>query len=167
VATGRVLSGVGGVVSALVVVAAIVPLWHRAPPVQLEQPLGVGASLWRGGGAVVVVLDGRARDDLVLGGLRRAAVGRVDVVVVRTAARAAAEVVATLRRRWPDVPVLAPRPDDATVGDSRASVQGAVSPPAGASAHVGGLRLTVAASTPGRLDVDIGLAATSAPARPP
>jgi hypothetical protein len=114
-----------------------------------------------------VVVDGRARDDLVLGGLRRAAVGRVDLVVVRTAARAAAEVVATLRRRWPDVPVLAPRPDDAAVGDTRASVEGAVSPPVGASGDVGGLRLTVAASTPGRLDVDIGLAATSAPARPP
>jgi competence protein ComEC len=167
VAAGRVLSGVGAVVSSVVVVATIVPLWRPAEPVELEQPLGVGASLWRGGGAVVVVVDGRARDDLVLGGLRRAAVGRVDLVVVRTAATAAAEVVATLRRRWPDVPVLAPRPDDAAVGDTRASVEGAVSPPVGASADVGGLRLTVAASTPGRLDVDIGLAVTSAPARPP
>jgi hypothetical protein len=136
------------------VVATVAPL-EGATPVRLEQPLGIGATLWQGGGAAVVVLDGRARDGVVLGGLRRARVSRVDMVVVRTAAQAAVEVVATLRRRWPTAAVLAPRPEGAAPGDRRSSVDGAVSPPAGAAVDIGGLRVTVEGSTVGRLDVRV------------
>jgi competence protein ComEC len=151
---GHLVSGVGGVVMAAVVVATVAPL-EGATPVRLEQPLGIGATLWQGGGAAVVVLDGRARDGVVLGGLRRARVSRVDMVVVRTAAQAAVEVVATLRRRWPTAAVLAPRPEGAAPGDRRSSVDGAVSPPAGAAVDIGGLRVTVEGSTVGRLDVRV------------
>src|SRR5690606_7770253 len=61
--------GVALVVGTLVV-AAVAPLVSHEPP-PLERSLGLGATLWRGGGAAVLVLDGRARGDAVLGGLRR------------------------------------------------------------------------------------------------
>ena len=157
---GRVVTCAGGVVAALAVVAAAAPLggasFGGASPGRLELPLGVGATLWRRGGACVVVLDGRARDDAVLAGLRAERVPRVDVVIVRTSARSAGEVVSTLRERWPDVVVLAPRPGSTTpVGVDVPVVSAALSPPGGTVLDVGGLRLTVAANTGGRLDVEV------------
>lgn len=143
----------GAVVATLVVGLTIAPP-DGAPGVTLEQPLGSGAVLWRSGG-VVVVLDGRARDDVVLAGLRRERVERVDVVILRTSAQAAAEVVETLRHRWPGMVVLAPRPDGAPPADRRAAVEGGVSPPAGTVVDIGGLRLTVDGNGDGRLDVRV------------
>lgn len=154
VLAGRVLRGSAGSVLAAVVVAAASPMTGGAI-VEGEQPLGVGATLWRGGGAAVLVLDGRARDDAVLAGLRRAHVTRVDVVIVRTSARAAGDVLATLRRARPVGVVLAPRPEGAQPDDGRPAGGGAVSPPAGTAVDVGGLRLTVVGNSPGRLDVRI------------
>ncbi len=154
-----VLRTTGGLVATAVVVLTIVPL-GGAPAARLEQPLGIGAVLWRGGGAVVV-LDGRARDDVVLAGLRRERVERVDVVILRTTARAGADVVETLRRRWPALVVLAPRLEATAPGDRRAGVEGGVSPPTGTVIDIGTLRLTVESNTAGRLDVHI------APRAPP
>ena len=53
---------------------------------------GRGATLWQAGGDAVVVLDGRARDDLILSGLRTHRVDALDVAVVRTDSRTAAVV---------------------------------------------------------------------------
>ncbi|HZM30006.1 MAG TPA: ComEC/Rec2 family competence protein, partial [Acidimicrobiales bacterium] len=72
------------------------------------ESVGPGAQLWQGGGAAAVIVDGRAREEAVLAGLRDRGVARLDLVVLRTAAPAAAEVAATLRRRWPGVLVLGP-----------------------------------------------------------
>jgi competence protein ComEC len=151
---GRVVTCAGGVVTALAVVAAAAPL-GSASPGRLELPLGVGATLWRRGGACVVVLDGRARDEAVLAGLRAERVPRVDLVIVRTSARSAGDVVSTLRTRWPDVVVLAPRPGSTPPGLAPPVVPAALSPPGGTVLDVGGLRLTVTANTGGRLDVEV------------
>lgn len=150
----RALLGTAGLVAATVVVAAGVPA-RGGEPEPLEQPLGAGATLWRGGGAVVVVLDGRARDDAILSGLRRERVERVDVAIVRTSARAAVDVVETMRRRWPGALVLTPRPDGADSGTQWSGVEDAISPPRGTAFRVGGLDVTVAANTGGQLEVDI------------
>jgi competence protein ComEC len=143
----------GGCLLAAVLVAALVP--GPAGGTLLDEPLGVGASLWRSGGATVVVLDGRARDDAVLGALRRHDVDRVDVLVVRTTSRAAADVVAMLRRRWPASAVLVPDPQGLSPHDRPAVIEGGVAPPAGTVLDLGGLRLTVAGNTAGRLEVGI------------
>jgi len=95
---------------------------------------------------VIVVLDGRARPDLVLGGLRERGVRQVDGVVVRSAARAAADAVAAVRTRWPAAAVLAP-PDS--------PARTTTSPPPGAVAMLGDLRLTITTSTPDTLAVEI------------
>ena len=73
--------GVGLVAAALVGAA-----WPR-PPVTGPVELGVGATAWRGQEANVLVADGRARAEAVLGGLREAGVGDLDAVVLRSNAR--------------------------------------------------------------------------------
>jgi competence protein ComEC len=165
---GRVVTCAGGVVTAVAVVAAAAPLGGVSPG-RLELPLGVGATLWCRGGACVVVLDGRARDDAVLAGLRAERVPRVDLVIVRTSARSVGEVVSTMRKRWPDVVVFAPRPGSTPpVGAGVPVVPAALSPPAGTVLDVGGLRLTVAANTGGRLDVEVApVPAAGSRASPP
>jgi hypothetical protein len=85
----------------------------------------------------------------VLSGLREAGIRRVDVVVVRSAARTAHDTVDTLRRRWPSVGVVAPSVDGAP------AIDGAVAPPTGATAAVGGLRLAVVGNSGGHLDVRV------------
>src|SRR4029450_4375447 len=87
---------------------AVVVLGHAAAAagghgVIAGESVGPGAQLWQGGGGGGVVVDGRAREEAVLAGLRDRGVARLDLVVLRTAAPAAAEVAATLRRRWPGV----------------------------------------------------------------
>jgi competence protein ComEC len=131
-----------------------------AGPVVVDgEAVGSGATLWQAGGAAVVVVDGRAADEAVLAGLRDRGVARLDVVVLRTAARGAADVAATMRRRWPGVAVLgpagsasAPTRGDGDGGDGRITV-----PPAGAAVDLGGLRLTVTVSAAERLEVQIEL----------
>jgi competence protein ComEC len=120
------------------------------------QAVGPGAQLWRAGGTAALVVDGRASEEAVLAGLRDRGVGRLDIVVLRTAAQAAAEVAATLRRRWPGVVVLGPgRP-----GSSERQVDGLGSvavPSTGTVIDLGGLRLTVRKGGAERLDVRIAL----------
>jgi competence protein ComEC len=148
------LLGVAGrVTMAGVVIAALVPTGGPAVP-SGGQALGAGATLWQGGGATVLVLDGRVRDSSVLAGLRDAGARRVDVVVLRSGARAASDLVAVLRRAWPVGTVLAPgaasppagRPADGPV---------AVSPPSGTVIDVGGLRVTVVSNAGDRIEVDV------------
>ena len=135
----------------------------RGPGLVNGEAVGPGAQLWQGGGAAAVIVDGRARDAAVLAGLRDRGVARLDVVVLRTAAQGAAEVAATLRRRWPGVVVLGPG------GSSSAArridgVAPVTVPTTGTVIDLGGLRLTVSASNQERLDVRIALRES---ARPP
>ncbi len=147
-----------GIVVLGVVAQAVGPR-HGAEVVDGES-LGAGAMLWQAGGAVVLVVDGRARDDAVLAGLREHSVARVDLVVLRTPARAGAEVVATLQWRWSDLVVLAP---EGAPGASPVAAAGreVASPPTGTVLDVGGLRLTVVANAAERLDVDIDIRTAS------
>lgn len=157
-AVGRVVRAIGGAVVVGVVVAAVLAsMPARGGSGDSPVDLGIGATLWRGGGAAVVVLDGRARDDAVLAGLRRAGVERVDLVVLRTRAPAASGVAAGLRRRWPGLTVLVPRADDApgTAGVAPPPA-GSVSPTPGTVVDIGGLRARVVSNGGGRLDVRIG-----------
>ena len=171
VLAGRTLRSAAASVLVAVTLSAAVSSTGGAA-VEGEQPLGAGATLWRGGGAAVLVLDGRASDDAVLGGLRRARVTRLDVVILRTPARGAREVLVTLQRARPVGAVMAPVPQGARPGEGRATVEGAVSPPVGTALDVGGLRLTVVGNSADRLDVridllphDLGGAAIARPAR--
>ena len=138
---------------ALATVGVTVTSVSRAGPDLAGVPLGTGAAAWRAGGATAVVVDGRARPSALLAGLRAAEVQRVEVVVVRTPARAALDAAVVLRRRWPGAAVLVPRvaADLAAgmpaLGDARA-------PSVGTIVEVGGLRLT-AATVSERLDVRI------------
>ena len=138
---------------AVATVAVTVASISRVGPDLAGQPLGTGAAAWRSGGATAVVVDGRARPSALLAGLRAADVQRVDVVVVRTPARAALDAAAILRRRWPGVAVLVPT----AAADLAAAVPAlaeAQAPAAGAVVQVGGLRLT-AGTVSERLDVQI------------
>jgi hypothetical protein len=83
-------------------------------------------------------------------------VARLDIVVLRTVAPAAAEVAATLRRRWPGVLVLGPA-GSAAATRRIAGLGSVVVPTVGAVVDVGGLRLTVRESGTERLDVGVVL----------
>jgi competence protein ComEC len=140
---------------------AIVVLVHAAaaaggPRVIDGEAVGPGAQLWQCGGAAAVIVDGRAREEAVLAGLRDRGVARLDVVVLRTAAPAAAEVAATLRRRWPRVVVLGPA-GSAAAARRVANLGSVAVPTAGTVVDVGGLRLTVQGSGAERLDVGVVL----------
>jgi competence protein ComEC len=125
----------------------------RGPDVIDGEALGPGARLWQDGGAAALIVDGRARDEAVLSGLRDRGVARLDVVVLRTPARGAAEVAATLRRRWPGAVVLGPEGSaSATSGTGGAD---SVTPAGGTVIDVGGLRLTVMTGSAERLEVRI------------
>jgi hypothetical protein len=94
--------------------------------------------------------------------LRDRGVARLDVVVLRTAAQGAAELAATLRRRWPGVVVLGPE-DSRSVARRVDGIAPVTVPSTGAVIDLGGLRLTVSASTRERLDVRIALRESSTP----
>lgn len=156
-AGARLARTAGGCMMAAVLVAAVLASSRtRGGSGDSPVELGFGATLWRGGGAAVVVLDGRARDDAVLAGLRRAGVERVDLVVLRTDARAASGVATGLRRRWPGLAVLSPRAGGApgAPGEARPP-DGAISPAPGTVLEIGGLRACVTANAGGRLDVRV------------
>jgi competence protein ComEC len=150
---------------------AVVVLAHAAaaaggPRVVDGEAVGPGAQLWRGGGAAAVVVDGRASEEAVLEGLRDRGVARLDLIVLRTAAPAAAEVAATLRRRWPGVLVLGPAGSAAAA--RRVADLGPVAVPTGGSVvDVGGLRLTVHDSGTERLDVGVVVRRTPGSAKAP
>jgi competence protein ComEC len=150
---------VGGVVLAHAAAAA------GGPGVIDGEAVGPGAQLWQDGGAAAVVVDGRAREEAVLAGLRDRGVTRLDVVVLRTSAPAAAEVAAVLRRRWPAVLVLGP---SGSAAGRRIADLGPVTVPTGGSVvDLGGLRLTVRGSGTERLDVGVALRRTPDSARAP
>jgi beta-lactamase superfamily II metal-dependent hydrolase len=134
----------------------------RGPGLVNGEAVGPGAQLWQGGGAAALIVDGRARDMAVLSGLRDRGVARLDVVVLRTAAQGAAELAATLRRRWPGVVVLGPE-DSRSVARRVDGIAPVTVPSTGAVIDLGGLRLTVSASTPERLDVRIALRESATP----
>jgi competence protein ComEC len=149
----RLLGVSGRLLLAGVVVAVLAP--SGATAASGVRGLGTGATLWRGGGATVLVVDGRVHAASVLAGLRDAGARRVDVVVLRSGARAASELVTVLRRAWPVGTVLAPAGLPAPA-DRRAGVAGGLSPPSGTVIDVGGLRLTVVSNAGGRFEVDVG-----------
>ncbi|MEO7555228.1 MAG: ComEC/Rec2 family competence protein [Acidimicrobiales bacterium] len=97
----------GPVAAAIVVGALLAPGIALRAPAPIATPLGTGAVLWQRD-AIVVVIDGRARADAVLAGLRQAGVGRVDLVVVRTSSTAATAVLAAVRQRGEVTDVLGP-----------------------------------------------------------
>lgn len=164
---GRAL-GAAGCVAVVAPVLAASAAVGAAGPGPAERALGAGATLWRSGGAAVVVLDGRARGEVVLSGLRREGVARVDVVVLRTGARAAGDVAALLRRRWPAAALLAPATDGRSgAGADRAGSGPHVSPPTGTVIDIGGLRLAVTGNRAGRLEVQISVLDDSHRPRPP
>jgi competence protein ComEC len=161
-----------GVTRGAAALTAVAVLVHagavgRGPRLVDGEAVGPGAQLWQGGGAAALTVDGRAREAAVLAGLRDRGVARLDVIVLRTTAQGAAEVAATVRRRWPGAAVLGPE------GSARAARRidgvGPVAVPAsGTVIEVGGLRLTVDDSVTERLDVRIELrAAVSESARAP
>jgi competence protein ComEC len=161
---GRRATGAGGVVLAAVLVAAAVAgrgAGSVGPSTPAEgRSLGAGATLWVRGGATILAVDGRARAGPLLAGLRDAGAGRVDVVVLRSGARAAYDVVAVLRRGRQVRTVLTPAPPGggSAAGTASASTPGPAvgpSPPAGAVLDVGGLRLTVLSNNDGHLDVEV------------
>jgi competence protein ComEC len=149
-----VMRGGAGLLAVVVLVHAAA--MARGPGVIDGEAIGPGAQLWQDGGAAAVVVDGRARDEAVLAGLRDRAVARLDIVVLRTVAPAAAEVAATLRRRWPGVLVLGPA-GSAAAARRVAGLGSVVVPTVGAVVDVGGLRLTVRESGTERLDVGVVL----------
>ncbi len=139
--------GVGLVVAALVGAA-----WPR-PVATGPVELGIGATAWRGRHASVLVVDGRAHAETVLGGLREAGGRGLDVVVLRSNARSTGDLLAVLRRRWPRVHVVAPP----AAGD-RTPPAGARAAVPGTAMAVGDLTIAVASAGPGHLDVDVALA---------
>ena len=145
-----VAQGFAGLVAVVVLVHAAAA--RGGPAVIDGQALGAGATLWQAGGAAALIVDGRAREEAVLGGLRDRGVARVDVVVLGTAAQGAADVATTLRRRWPSVVVLGPEDSDST-GPREDGLGSIAVPPAGTVVELGGLRLTVTASSRERLEV--------------
>jgi competence protein ComEC len=160
----RVARGAAALVGVVVLAhAAAAP---GGPGVVDGEAIGLGAQLWRGGGAAAVIVDGRAREGAVLAGLRDRGVTRLDMVVLRTAAPTAAEVAATLRRRWPGLLVLGPA-GSAAAGRRVAGLGPVAVPTGGSVIDLGGLRLTVRSSGTERLDVGVALRRTPDSARAP
>lgn len=104
-----------------------------------------GTQVWRSGGAVVVVLDPSSPERALLGELRTAGVVGIDVLILSGGTAREAELTRTLRERHPVGAVWVP------TGRRRLDH---VTPPLGAVAEVGGLEVSVVASSP-RLVVQI------------
>lgn len=89
---------------AIAVAALAAPAWAlRSPSGHVE--LAEGVHLHRGGGVTVLVLDERRSPRVLLEGLRRAGVRRIDLVVGAT--EPADDVLGALRHRWPVDRVIA------------------------------------------------------------
>lgn len=146
-AIGAMGIAVGAVTLGGVVIAGV-----GAPSKDGLVEVGPGMELWRGGGAAVVVIDGRATEDWLLPELRRHGVRRIDVLIVRTSATRAVTVANRVLERWPSAAVLAP----AEVAEPAAGrIEGAITPTPG-SVDLGGLRLSFEVQAD-RLDPDISL----------
>jgi competence protein ComEC len=119
------------------VVGLVLPAWAaiRPPPVG-ARAVGRGTTLWRHGGATVVVLDGASgAPDRTMSALRGAGVRAVDVLVVSRPTAGEARFAEALQRRFPARLVLGP---------PKTRLLGAQTPPDGADLAVGGLTVHVA-----------------------
>lgn len=96
-------AGIAAVVGAGVV---LVVVGGTAVPGRHE--LGVGAEVITHGGRAVLVVDGRAAPGLVVGGLRRIGVRRVDVVVARTNSDAVAALSTLVAERFGPTDLITP-----------------------------------------------------------
>jgi hypothetical protein len=73
------------------------------------RPVGRGATLWRAGGATVVVLDdARASPDRLLGELNEAGVRQIDLLIASRPGATDARAATAVERRFPARLVLAP-----------------------------------------------------------
>lgn len=128
----RPVMAVGTVVVSLALLAPAAEL-RRPPLVTGPAP---GATLWRAGGATVVVLDGASPGgpERLLEGLRRAGVRRIDLVVVAAGGPADASAVAAMRHRWVVAAVWAPLGNELTAARTLAARE---------RLRVGGLDVTV------------------------
>jgi len=87
---------------------ALVALVVARPAVAAEAELARGATLWRGGGAAVLVLEGPADAGRVLEGLRRQGIGRLTLVVASAGNRDVAGTILDLRARVVVAAIAAP-----------------------------------------------------------
>lgn len=115
--------------------------------------IGPGVDLWRGGGAAVAIIDGRATEEWLESGLQREQVDRLDALILRTPANRAVSVAGTLVERWPEMAVLAPAEVAQSPG---ARIKGAATPVPGAVLQVGTLRMAFDVE-PDRLEPDVTL----------
>jgi competence protein ComEC len=142
--------GLGGAALAACAAAGLlVPAWSviRPPPVDAGG-IGRGATLWRAGGASVVVLDGATGSpDRMMAALHRAGVRRLDVLVASRPTHGEARAAEMLQRRFPARVVLGP---------ASTALPGALVPPAGSQLLIGGLVLRVNEASP-RLDVAVAV----------
>ncbi len=93
--------------AALVLLAPALGLARQVP--LTGRPVVVGAEVWRDGASVVVRVDGRARDERVLEGLRRLGIRRVGLVVLSSGATSARSVADAIAARGGTV-VIGPTP---------------------------------------------------------
>jgi ComEC/Rec2-related protein len=98
----------GGLMLVAIVAMAMVAGAQGGSPAAGLVEVGRGVDLWRGGGAAVVVVDGRAVADNLATQLRAEGVRRVDAVVTRTSSPRAAAAARALHERWPAAVILAP-----------------------------------------------------------
>ena len=152
-AVGGVATALGVLAAGLVVVSAGLTRGSAELAGPDGTPLGAGATLWVGGDASVLAVDGRARAPAVLAGLREAGAERVDVLVLRTGARAAVELADALARARPVGAVVVPGGPSGVLPGS--VLAGATSPRRGTAVDVGGLRLTITGNADGRLDIEV------------
>jgi hypothetical protein len=142
--------------AACAVVGFVLPAWVavRPPPVG-ARTVGQGATLWRDGGATVVVLDGATgAADRMMSALRSAGVRAIDVLIASRPTAAEARVAEALERRFPARLVLAP---------PKTRMLDAQTPPEGADVAVGGLVVHLDRSGDRLAATVTGAAATPSP----
>lgn len=107
-----------GLALAMAVTALVAPALALRSPSAPRAEVSPGAVLWRDGAGSLLVLDGRARPEAVLEGLRREGVMRLDAVVLRSGAERAVEAAAAVQQRSPGAAALGPRTIDASLDDA-------------------------------------------------
>jgi competence protein ComEC len=141
--------------SASIAAVLLISLPRQEPIAPGEHVMG-GASLWRGSGsrpATVLVMSGSTQGSTLLAGLRSMGIDRIDLVIVRSTARAAEELAAEVRSRFDVVDLWAP--SDSTL-EARSEVPAV--PVTGGSLHISVRR------TASTLDPSIELQPTPDPA---
>ena len=120
------------------VVGLVLPVCAAIRPPRVgARAVGRGATLWRNGGATIVVLDGASGSpDRIMSALRTAGVRVLDVLVVSRPTSAEGRLAEALQRRFPARLVLGP---------PKARLLGAQAPPDGAELAIGKLVVHFAA----------------------